>query len=322
MYVIPSIRCLGHFAEREPCLFCSINQPPVPCHMLLPKRDLRVVEKDGKRIYRRSSVYDYETCVILLKMLGVCSASCEFHGGHDEGGAESMELYRYGERDPVLGGLRCSRVRSNMSGEWTEKVVLRKGWGLPQEGDVSNCWDGLAKGYITTLYKNPKDAEYSERILALLLEGLAQPVYDNYYSFAGSWSVSGKLEWDVSDWGWSITSDFTNEENYSPQVEAHLKSLREEMNSTSDEKRREELREILDGDTWEYVDRQFDADAQYVTTEEGHSWNDEKLEIVMDNLAKKQVHVLRAHLLSVLLLRGIKVSEFSNMYDALFDDVR
>lgn len=83
-----------------------------------------------------------------LLNLGVNLVSCDFYGGNDEGGCESITV--------------------TMS-------------------------DGTVKYIPVWKEAGPNDLSVSQN----LKEALQKPIYDKYGSFAGEFTVNGKLIWDV-----------------------------------------------------------------------------------------------------------------------------
>ena len=98
-----------------------------------------------------------------LRKMGVVRAVVEFSGGNDEGGAEDIVLYdaagkRIGEVDGAPPGSR---------------------------------WDPEQKWFVEVPTTAKRRAE------ADLAEALEAPVYEEFGTFAGDFSVGGRVTWDA-----------------------------------------------------------------------------------------------------------------------------
>lgn len=93
---------------------------------------------------------------------GATKAVVEFSGGNDEGGADGIVLYDGDEETGTVEQYFGFVYHRGENGGWTSRPLT--------------------------------DAERREDELA---EALAAPVYDEYSGFAGDFSVSGVVEWDV-----------------------------------------------------------------------------------------------------------------------------
>lgn len=100
-----------------------------------------------------------------LRELGAAKAVVEFSGGNDEGGAEDIVLYDVaGER---IGGV---------------------------DGDPPGIrWDPEQKRFVEV----PITPE--RRIETELAEALESPVYEEFGTFAGDFSVGGQVTWDARE---------------------------------------------------------------------------------------------------------------------------
>ena len=113
-----------------------------------------------------------------LKTMGIDKAVVEFSGGYDEGGADSIKLYK---------------------GEKVAQELQEYIWGYEEDENGQpvyedyQAWDG-------NTYKKPKPRPLTkeEEAEMRLAQSLAAPVYDKYCSFAGEFSVSGNVTWDVT----------------------------------------------------------------------------------------------------------------------------
>lgn len=100
-----------------------------------------------------------------LRELGAVKAVVEFSGGNDEGGAEDIALY-------------------DAAGERIGEV----------DGDPPGvCWDPEQERFVEV----PITPE--QRIEAELAEVLEAPVYEEFGSFAGDFSVGGQVTWDAKE---------------------------------------------------------------------------------------------------------------------------
>lgn len=98
----------------------------------------------------------------LLAAKGAAKALVHYSGGHDEGGVNAIQLLDKDE---------------------TEIGQIEEFYGPEQ------VWNAELKKYID----GPAPTEEQE-----LSKALCAPVYDKYYSFAGEYSVSGEVTWDVT----------------------------------------------------------------------------------------------------------------------------
>jgi hypothetical protein len=98
-----------------------------------------------------------------IRERGAIRAVVEFSGGNDEGGADNIVLYdREGE---MVGGV---------------------------DGHYAGCYWDHEKGRFAESSLTPE-----QRIETELAEALEGPVYEEYGSFAGDFSVSGRVTWDA-----------------------------------------------------------------------------------------------------------------------------
>lgn len=97
-----------------------------------------------------------------LKNRNVAKAIVDFSGGGDEGGVESVTLY---DKD-------------------------NKQIGTLQESHPPQTWDSEKRCWVLN-----RELTMDEK----LVNTLAQPVYDKYYTFAGEYYVTGQVEYDVEN---------------------------------------------------------------------------------------------------------------------------
>ena len=127
-----------------------------------------------------------------LKRMGAVRAEVEFSGGNDEGGVDMINFY--GPNNATLD----INLPDNV---YEERDYSRSG---PENG-----WRGASTGvwiFSTWDYDaKPRPAQYKraatpEEIAgAKLRDALGGPVESEYGSFAGEFSVSGTVTWDVAE---------------------------------------------------------------------------------------------------------------------------
>lgn len=114
-----------------------------------------------------------------LEELGAAKAVVEFSGGNDEGGADSITLHD-------AGGNEIGEVREYVP----PYVVGADGGWLKEE----------VEGYGGRKCLRPVVREHTpeEEAEMALAAALAAPVYERFHSFAGDFSASGEVVWDVA----------------------------------------------------------------------------------------------------------------------------
>lgn len=124
-----------------------------------------------------------------LEKMGVERAVVEFSGGHDEGGADHIGLFREDEQDEFR--------------KLSEHI-----WPYVRDEDGKLVYEELRDedGQIRLRSNGepvtrPKTRELTkdEEAEMILAQALAAPVYDKFYSFAGEFYVTGTVEWSVSE---------------------------------------------------------------------------------------------------------------------------
>jgi hypothetical protein len=120
-----------------------------------------------------------------LKSLGIATVKVSFSGGNDEGGADGIDFFDAdGNKVETNGALTSSAYQDQI---WNEDT---KSWG-PTQWIV---WEGTGSYKDRTKRPATPDEVRAAEVNAIL----EAPIYDEYGSFAGEFSVYGTLTWDVA----------------------------------------------------------------------------------------------------------------------------
>ena len=119
-----------------------------------------------------------------LRETGADEVVVYFEGGYDEGHIGPIHLHKKGEKFDELEVLPYHILVLDDDGKPVREEVEYKGS------------DGKPVVTKRNKYRDHTDEEKKQRAL---VDALSEPIYGEYGSFAGDFSVSGRLVWDVND---------------------------------------------------------------------------------------------------------------------------
>ena len=158
-----------------------------------------------------------------LAAMGVARAVVHFSGGNDEGGADGIDFFDAENKPVTVAAAPWIEEVDEYDVKWDrygvvdgeapfrlgEKVVStgeREKYMTPEHTEPA--WTSLNGQHSRPEQHFPpqererqiyRRATAEEIAMRELYRTLEQPVYDRYGSFAGEFSVSGEVEWNVAD---------------------------------------------------------------------------------------------------------------------------
>ncbi len=132
------------------------------------------IKDSGNVAYTREEVFS------ILESMGVSKATVSFSGGHDEGGSDQIVLQKFEEKVEIQEHIFPYEVDEDDNMLYDEEEIDLSGGG-------------------TRTVRRPRERELTqeEKDEMKLAQALSAPVYDQYSSFAGEFSVSGDVVWEA-----------------------------------------------------------------------------------------------------------------------------